>query len=307
VTNGPWNPQRMNGRPPNQAGPPNPLGFPTPGSPAARQDGLNMPPAPLGIRQQAAGEARRNIQNNPTIILTAEMIGMGVREGLASAGILTQDPNLLNGNVKAEPIELFSQAIVLPANPDAVTIASAIAFAKANAVPPGYTGAISTTPPFLTPDLPYSNLVFVTGTGAVADILLPVGEVAVIDQLGVTSFDSTAELETLFQLAHGNEPDGNVNQNNVSLQLFDQRSGWPFGGAENPARLNGRERLAPQRGPMKRQTDVFLLARHTGVTSASYKPGFHYFEIVIRGWRMVIGPDMLPLGCGVGGQDLERP
>ena len=307
MTNGPWNQQRLNGRPPNQVPSPMPLGFPTPGSPAGRQDSLNMPPSPLGIRQQAAYEARRNIQDNPAVIVTAELIGMGVREGLASAGILTQDPNLLNANVKAEPIDEFRQVIVLPANPDAVTIASAIAFAKANAVPPGYTGVISTTAPFLTPALPLSNLIFVTGTGAALATLLPVGEVAVINELGITSFDAIAEQEVLFQLAHGNEADGNVNQNNVSLQLFDQRTGWPFGGAENPATLNGRERLAPQRGPMKRQTTVFLLARHTGVTSGAYKPGFHYFEIVLRGWRMVIGPDMLPLGCGIGGQDLERP
>jgi hypothetical protein len=266
-----------------------------------------MPPSPLALRQRAAAEARQSIQNNPAIIVTAELIGMGVREGLASAGILTQDPNLLHGNVKAEQVEEFRQVIVLPVGADAVTIASAIAFAKANAVPPSYTGVISVTPPFLTPDLPLSNLVFVSGSGAALAADVKVSEVAVIDELGITSYDAIAEQEVLFQLAHGNEQDGNVTQNNVSLQLFDQMAGWPFGAATDPARLNGRERLAPQRGPMKRDTQVFLLATHTGVTSGAYKPSFHYFEVVLRGWRMVIGPDALPLGCGVGGHDLERP
>ena len=294
VTNGPWNPQRPNGRPPGQALSPQPLGFPTPSMPAARQDNLHMSPSPLGIRQQAAGEARRDVQDNPSAIVTAEIIGMGVREALASAGLLTQDPSLLHGNVKAIPIEEFRQVIVLPDGADAVTIASAIAFAKANAVPPGYTGTISTTYPFLTPPLSLSNLVFVSGSGVALETEVKVGEIAVIDELGITSFDSSAELEVAFQLAHGDAPDGNRIQNNVSLQLFKQRAGWPFGTAGDPAHLNGRERLAPWRGPVKKDTKVYLLATHEGETSSSYKPSFHYFEVVLRGWRMVIGPDALP-------------
>ncbi len=307
MADGPWTPQRMNGRPPDQALSPMPFGFPTPGESAASQDQLHMAPSALGTRMRAAEEARNAVHNRPGAIITAEILAMGFREALASAGILTQDPNLLYGNVKAIPVEEFSQVVVLPTNADATTIASAIAYAKANAVPPGYTGTVSVTAPFLTPAIPLSNLVFVSGSGSALGFQVKCGEVAVVDELGITSYDATAEQEVLFQLALGNQSTGNAAQNNVARQLFSQMVGWPFGSAERPAKLNGRERLAPQRGPMKIDGTINLIATHSGVTSSSYKAGFHYFEIVLRGWRMVIGPDALPESAGVGGGDLSRP
>jgi hypothetical protein len=224
---------------------------------------------------------------------------IGARDALDGLG-QNVDQNLLYGNVRALPINEYKQIIVLPQNADTEQTNSALEFAKANGAE-GPVPSVSITPPYYTST--YNTITIVQGAGEAVSIDCPANSVVVLDSFDLVSYDEMGEDEVLFGLGHGNVTvSSTTTLNNTALQLLGFRQGWPF----DNAKLNGRSRLAPQRGPMGKQTRVVLACQffNTG-NSLYYKPTFHYFEVRIRGWKLSIGEDLRVQNSLVSGDDQE--
>lgn len=276
------------------------VGGPIPSLPAARQDSLNMAPAAHSTRRQAYADAKRQLQDNPSAIMYAMRESLGVRDAMNALG-QNVDQNLLTGNVRASPVNVYVQLVILPPNADTEQQNSALEFSKAIASP-GPVPATTLASPFLAGDN-YNTLVIVQGSGEAVNLPIPANSLVVVDEIDITSFDEMAEDEVLFGLGHANaQLNSNTTLNNTSRQLIAMLKGWPFG----DAKLHGSSRLAPQRGPMGQQTRLVLACQFRSVGDANfYKPTFHYFEIGMRGWRLSIGQDLLPLNSLVSGDDQE--
>lgn len=277
-------------------------GFPVPSEPGARQDNLTGAPSKLGIRHAAAAEAREIVSDSKLAIVLSEAIAQGVRRGHTTSGGLSIDPNLLYGNTRARPVNVSGKFVITPANPTPAQLAAASVIAKANFAPGAY------------PSIPYTDSFnedyqtgIVQGVGATVRAKLRPSEVLVVDQLGITTFSEAAEYELLWLLTYGLVQPGGTQVPNAANLLIPQRRGWPFGTAANPATLFGYSRLAPSAstGPTKRgETTVYLNARFSPATPTPpgvYTPWPHYVEITLRGWKVEIGHDGLPMATNVGG------
>jgi hypothetical protein len=274
-------------------------GFPVPSEPGARQDNLNGIAHAVPIRHAAAAEARQLVMDNRLAILLAEAVAQGVRRGHTTSGGLSIDPNLLDGNTRAKPVNVSGKFVITPANPSAAQLAAAALLAQANFAPGAY------------PAIPYTDKFaedyqtgIVQGVGPTVKVKLRPSEVLVIDSLGVTTFSPAAEYELLWLLTYGLVNAAGTQVPNASNLLIPQRRGWPFGTAEDPAELFGMSRLAPSSGPTKKgETDVYLNARFSPATPSGgvYTPWPHYVEITLRGWKVMIGSDGLAMATNVGG------
>jgi hypothetical protein len=264
------------------------LGYPTPSEPGLVRDQLNSGPSPMSIRHQAAEEARRMVQDNKGLLVVAETIAAGFRKGQRLCDGGTIDPNLLDGNTRAIPVNIQGKFVITPANPTAAVIASAALIAQANFGPGVYPAV-----PF-TDDL---NADYQTGiiNGIGATIRIPVGpsEILVVDTIGITTFSKIAEFELAWTLGYGFSQPAQDGPFNMGVQMIQARHGWPFGTVNFPAKIHGKARFAPQQGP-KRPADptaasVVLAVRDLGLTTATYAPQPHYVDIALRGWKVIVG------------------
>lgn len=294
------------GPPPNQALSAGKFGFPTPNQPARQTDHIPSGPSPRVIRKAAMAEARRRVENDKAAILTAGVMSLALRDALESLG-LSFDQNALFGNPKATPFDVFRRVIVVPMSPDTEQSNSASEFGKAIGNPATNAAVTVSTDPTATVDGDdYGTLVFVSGVGDAVSITIPANNVMILDRIQIKSFNAIAEFEVLFGLGHGDASFGSTNrQFNTARQITPLRRFLGRMSPDGDVALNGKSRVLPIRGPMNSSTVAILSAQHTGETSSSYKPTFHYFEIAMRGWLLSIGPDSLPLNSGVGGADQE--
>lgn len=277
------------------------IGFPTPSRSARSSDAIPGAPSKVSIEHAAVHEARQLVTDNKVGILASELIGQGVRRGLRTAGGQSIDPNLLQANSRATPVNISGKFVITPASPTAAQLAAANLIAQANFAPGAY------------PAYPYSDNFaedcqtgIIQGNGILSTIKIRPSEVLVIDTLGITTFSRAAEYELVWILGYGAvQPTGNVPPN-VQNMLIPARRGWPFGDVENPAQLAGRSRMAPELGPTRSgETDVYLIAMFKPATNGAYTPWPHYVEVALRGWKVQIGGDGLALGSNVGGPVMD--
>lgn len=274
------------------------VGFPTPA--LASTDAIPGALPAIRARNTAAAEAREKVGDSKPGILASELVAAGVRRALRTAGGQSVDPNLLDGNTRARPVNLNGKFVITPQNPDAAQLVAANAMAQANFAP----GAC--------PSFPYTEAFeedyetgIVQGTGVTLQQAIRPSEILVIDTLGITTFSLAAEYELVWLLAYGEVIASSVP--NAANLLIPARRGWPFGTVENPAELYGRSRLAPQGGPVRQGgTSASLVVQFRPATSPGpYTPWPHYVEIAIRGWLVEVGGDGLALGTNVGGPVMD--
>lgn len=274
------------GKPPAQrlVGP-DTTGFQTPSQPAQQRDQLPSGPAPISIRRKAQSEARESVSDNKVAVLTAEVIAQGVRQGIRMCDGATVDPNLLEGNSRATPVSITGKFVILPASPTAADIAAGNLLAQANFAPGAY------------PAFGYSENFgadyqtgIITGIGTTIEVNVRPSEIMVVDKIGITTFSQAAEYELVWTLGYGSATPSATGPFNLGLQMIQARRGWPLGGVDDPFVLSGKARFAPQQGPNRAPNALVVLAvRHTGEASATYAPGPHYVEVVLTGWKPIIG------------------
>lgn len=260
-------------------------------------DQLNSGPAPAGIRQEAHWEARQLVQDDPTAIMFAERVAMGVREALATCGALAFEPNLIVGNVRAEQVELFRRAVIVPPNPTADQLAWATAMVKANQSPVTFSTAGADT---------FPNFVQINGAGEVAGFDVNAGWVGIVDEIGVTSFSLQAEYELVWALGMGFAQTTSTATQNAAQMMIPPQRGWPIGSVATPGKLNGRSRIAPTNGSALNTTRISFRVQHAG-TSSPVQSTPHYVEVKLRGWKLQIGRNNRPISVGVGGSNCGGP
>src|SRR5579885_976517 len=113
-------------------------GFPVPSEAGARQDNLTGVAHAVPVRHSAAAEARTLVMDNKLAIVIAEAIAQGVRRGHTTSGGLSIDPNLLDGNTRAKPVNISGKFVITPASPSAAQLAAANLLAQANFAPGAY-------------------------------------------------------------------------------------------------------------------------------------------------------------------------
>jgi len=239
----------------------------------------------MGIRDTAADEARRMLQDDKIAILLGELIASGVRKAVRMCDGGTIDPNLLDGNTRATPVNVSGKFVMTPANPSAATLAAALLLAQANFQPGVY-------PPVGAPEnfgADYQTGV-VVGQGPTLVVPIRPSEILVVDTLGITTFSQIAEYELVWTLAYGFVAAAGDAPLDAGLQMIAARRGWPFGGVARPAMLHGKARFAPQQGT-KRDPDaaVTLAVKDTAVVSATYNPAPHLVLVSLRGWKVNTG------------------
>lgn len=274
------------------------VGFPSPGKSTVDEIPGAMPA--IRARNLAAAEAREAVGDSKPAILAAEAVATGVRRGLRTAGGQSIDPNLLDGNTRARPVNISGRFVVTPQNPTAAQAAAALLLAQANFAP----GALPAYPYVDTYDEDYQTGV-VSGSGQTVVVDIRPSEVLIIDSLGITTFSEEAEFELVWLLAFGEIQVGSVP--NAQTLLIPARRGWPFGDVERPAELHGWSRLAPQTGPTRKgETEASLVVQFRDVTSPGpYVPWPHYVEISLRGWLAQIDGSGLVLGSNIGGPVMD--
>jgi len=95
-----------------------------------------------------------------------------------------------------------------------------------------------------------------------------------------------------------------VPQNPADVMVSTRR-GWPFGDVLDPAKLNGRARISNQSGAPSNTVRVSLRVQHDGLAGAGSTP--HYIEGILRGWKVQMGRDNLPVATTLGGADIGWP
>lgn len=263
--------------------------------PARFFDQINSGPAPAGTRQNALDEVRRLLENDAGAIYLAEAIAMGVRTALASSGSLQFDPNVVWANAKAFPVDLSFRGVVVPPNPTAAQTAAANLLELANRNPT--TLALG--------DDPFEDFVRIEGNGSAIDFDVEAGWVAVIDEIGITTFSAQAEDELLWTLGMGFAAITSDAPQNPAELLVPTRRGWPFGDVVSPGKLNGRARISNQSGSPSNTVRVSMRVAHDAAAGAASTP--HYFEGVLRAWKVQMGRDNRPVSTGLGGADAGWP
>lgn len=261
-------------------------------------------PQETGIRDEANAEARRLLQDNKGAILLSQVFSLGMRQALGAANQQSIDPNLLDANATARPIEYESRIVITPGSPDAAMLAVATLLAQANFAPGAYPAPPITQA--INPQFETYQTAILQGRGNALRIPLRAGEIGIIDELGITTFANQADFELVWMMAHGIVQAAATDPPSGGSPMIPQRRGWPFGTADNPADLRGLERIAPQTGPLRQSSNattsgtgidentgggsIVLNVQHTGVTSAVYAPQPYYVRIIARGWAVRIDP-----------------
>lgn len=259
-------------------------------------DQLNMPPSPLGLRESALLEAREAVENRPDAIIAAERIAMGVRTGLATNGALAFDPNIEWANARAVPFDRFVRGVVVPFDANAAQLATAAAIEETNRNPASFNSGT-----------PFEEWATITGAGEAIGVDVESGVIAVVDEVGITTWSLQAEHELVWALGVGfSQTADPTTPQNARIMLWPPRRGFPFGSADDPARPNGKGRLSNTAGSTSNTVHLSLMVRFLSTTTPvlSYP---HYFEAVVRGWKVPMGRDNRPLAASIGGADASAP
>jgi len=260
-------------------------------------DQLNAGPTALGIREEALLDARKKIENEPSAIILAEQIAMGIRTGLATNGTLAFDPNIEWANARAIPFDLHVRGVIVPPSPDAEQTASADLIEEANRNPVSFAAGASIL----------EEWIRIEGSGEALGLDVEAGKVAVIDQIGVSSWSLQAEFELLWALGVGFAQTGDaLLAQNARLMLWPPRRGFPFGADDAPGSPNGLGRLSHGAGSPSNTVRLSLMVRFMSSTTP-IKSTPHYFEATLRGWKVPMGRDNRPVSAGIGGADVSAP